>query len=113
MRKELGNVWVFVQRIHKANEDQKSAVHKPKHCLTPGFLIPLNITLRDDAVFHGLLPPLKRHRFRGGPALKSSRARHPLPLPRDVPHRTAEAARVREQPRRPLLRPRLRRGGKL
>ena len=32
-----------------ANEDQKSAVQKPKHCLTPGFLIPLLITSAGQA----------------------------------------------------------------
>ena len=37
---ELGNVWAFIQL---ANEDQKSAAQKPKHSLTPGFLIPLDI----------------------------------------------------------------------
>ena len=33
----------FCSADSKANEYQKSAVQKPKHCLTPGFLIPLVI----------------------------------------------------------------------
>ena len=34
----------FCSADSQANEDQKSAVQKPKRCLTPGFLIPLIIS---------------------------------------------------------------------
>ena len=33
----------FCSDDSEANEDQESAVQKPKHCLTPGFLIPLDM----------------------------------------------------------------------
>ena len=31
---KLGNVWVFVQLIHRQKMTKKSAVQTPKHCLT-------------------------------------------------------------------------------
>ena len=37
---ELGNVWFFVQLIFGPHWPMNQ-LKKPKHCLTPGFLIPL------------------------------------------------------------------------
>ena len=37
---ELENVWVFVQLIYRPMRTTNQLYQKPKHCLTPGFLIP-------------------------------------------------------------------------
>ena len=43
-RNKFGNVWVFCKADSQTNQDKKSAVQKPKHCLTCSLLHPFKVT---------------------------------------------------------------------